>query len=163
MKAVILDRDGVINDNSEDYYIYNNERWKYVPDLIESLSILQVAGFELFVISNQGGISKGEYSRGAVEELNAWFVNDLQKKGVHIKEVLVCPHHNSIENCFCRKPKVLLYERLVARYGIEVTASLAIGDSDRDIEAARAIGLRGLKCNSNQSILALCKQIVEGV
>lgn len=162
MKAVILDRDGVVNDNSEDYYIFNRDRFRYTPDLADSLKMLQDAGFELFILSNQGGVSKSLYSREDITDLHRWLKDDLALKGIRIRDILVCPHHDSLENCLCRKPKSLLLERLIARYNIEVSDSLLIGDSDRDVEAAHSVGLKALKSISNQSILALCKKILQG-
>lgn len=161
MKAVILDRDGVVNDNSLDYYIFNRDRFRYTPDLSDSLRMLQDAGFELFIVSNQGGISKSLYTREDIVDLHQWMKDDLALKGIRIRDILVCPHHDSLENCLCRKPKSLLLERLIARYGIEVADSLLIGDSNRDVEAARSVGLKALKSISNQSILALCKKILQ--
>jgi len=160
-KAVFLDRDGVINDNSKDYYIYLPDAFIINPDVIESILLLKNKGYKLFIVSNQGGISKGLYSKRDVEIVHEKMLGIFDSYGIVINEIYFCPHHDSVENCICRKPDSGLIEKLIARYDIDKDKSYFIGDSDRDSLAANKAGLHAIKIESNTSILEVCKAIVK--
>ncbi len=160
MKAIFLDRDGVIVDNSSHYYIFKTEDVKFVDGIIDNLSRLQKKEYQLFVVTNQGGISKKQYKKEDVEKVHDFIENEFKKHGVKIREFVYCPHHNSFENCFCRKPSSLLIEKLIAKHKIDRTKSFLIGDSIRDIEAANGAGIRGLLIPSNQDLSPIVSQII---
>ncbi len=157
-KAVFLDRDGVIN-NGDLYYTYNEEDFFFNNDVFESLRLLRKNGFILIVITNQGGISKGEYSKMDVDNLHRYMLSELEKQNIDISEVYYCPHHDSIENCICRKPDSGNIEKAIARFNIDIKESFLIGDGERDIEAGQKAGLNCFKIDKNESILNICKRI----
>ncbi len=160
IQAVFLDRDGVINDNSEHYYVFRSEQWKWNPDLIEALQLLQQHFIRLFIVSNQGGISKGLYERKDVAMLHEEKLAELASYGIKIEGIAICPHHPDIEACFCRKPSGLMLERLLTRFHLNAANCFLIGDSPRDIEAAAAVGMPSVQIEGNTSILELCKQLI---
>jgi D-glycero-D-manno-heptose 1,7-bisphosphate phosphatase len=159
MKAIFLDRDGVINDNSQHYYTYKTVQWKFNPGIIDVLKQLTQQGFGLFIVTNQGGISRGCYTKKEVEILHTWVLSILEKEGISIIDIAVCPHHNLLENCLCRKPKPLMLEKLIARYGVDIEQSWFIGDSKSDFETAQAVGMRALLVPANANILPFIKEI----
>ena len=158
-KAVFLDRDGVIN-NGDLYYTYKTEDFKFNPDVFEALSLLVKHDYLLIVITNQGGIAKGIYTHKNVQSLHNYMIDELQKQQIRITEVYYCPHHDSIEKCICRKPDSGNIEKAIARFRIDVSKSYMIGDSERDILAGKKAGLKTFKIEKNESILAICKEII---
>ncbi len=163
MKAVFFDRDGVINDNSNHYYVYKKAHWKFNPGIVEVMKNCCGAGFLIFIVTNQGGISRGIYTKYELEELHRAVFEPLKPMGIEITDIAVCPHHPLIEHCLCRKPKPLLLEKLIARYNINVAQSWFIGDSDRDLQAAQAVGLKCLQVTPNSNILGESKIIWESL
>lgn len=152
IKAVFLDRDGVVIDNSSHYYIFRLEDMVLVEGIAANLKTIQNKGYRLFLVTNQGGVAKGLYSMDDVAKVHDEMRNQLAKRGVEIDEIAVCPHHDSIEKCLCRKPEPLLIEKLIAKYKIDAARSFFIGDSDSDIIAAERAGIRGIKIIANQSM-----------
>lgn len=151
-KAIFLDRDGTLNDNSGNYYIWRKEDFRLNPGVVEALKELRSRGYLLIVITNQGGISKGEYSTEDVEALHDHLRSMLEQERVHLDEIYYCPHHHSVESCLCRKPQPLMIEKAVARFGIDPASSWMIGDSKRDVEAGKAAGLRTILIESNSDL-----------
>jgi len=152
MKAAFLDRDGVINNNAVKYYVYKISDFTFNPGVFAAARALSEKGYALFVISNQGGISKGEYLKSDVETLHTYMINSFLSENITLTEVYYCPHHSSVENCICRKPNSLLLEKAIARYSININESFMCGDSERDIQAAEKIGLKAFKVNANQNL-----------
>lgn len=159
-KAVFIDRDGVINSDVGHYYIYRPEDFVLNAGLIEALKLWRDAGFIFIVITNQGGINKGEYTNNDVEMVHEKLRHLLAEEGIDIKEIYYCPHHDKFQKCLCRKPGNLNIEKGIARFNIDRTQSWMIGDSPRDIEAGKASGLQTLKIDSNQNMLPLVKEIL---
>ncbi len=159
-KAIFLDRDGVINNDSGHYYIYKIEDFKINEGIVESLQKFQENNYLIIIISNQSGISKGIYTIEQVEELHNYLKNYLQKHNIELTEIYYCPHHSSNEKCLCRKPNTLLLEKAIARFNIDVSSSFLIGDGDRDIEAGNKLGLHTIKVDANENILKYCSIIV---
>ncbi|MBE9467666.1 MAG: HAD family hydrolase [Bacteroidetes bacterium] len=159
-KAIFLDRDGVINSDKGHYYIYRVEDFKINEGIVESLQKFQENNFLLIIISNQGGISKGIYTKKNVEEVHDYLKNNLKKQNVELTEIYYCPHHSSNEKCLCRKPDTLMLEKAIARFNIDISSSFLIGDGERDIEAGKKIGLQTIKINANENISKYCKKII---
>lgn len=150
-KAVFLDRDGVINHDPGDY-TYLLEDFKINAGVISSLKKLSSEGYLLFIITNQGGISKGIYTHSHVNAIHKYLVEELAKKNVKLSEIYYCPHHSVNENCLCRKPNSLLIEKAIARFSIDKEKSFMIGDKARDVEAAENAGIKGIKVGVNENI-----------
>lgn len=151
-KAVYLDRDGVLN-RERGTHTWTLDEFEVLPDVPEALKRLQDAGWSLVVITNQSGIGLGLYGHAEVAELHGYLHTMLAEHGVTLLAVHYCPHHPSRGRCLCRKPGSLLLERAMARHGIDAGASVMIGDRERDMEAAAAVGVRGIRMESNTALL----------
>ena len=151
-KAIFLDRDGVINNNLNTYYTFKKEDFILNEGVFKSLKILAGKGYLLIIISNQGGISKEEYSINDVEILNEYIYALFEKENIKITESYFCHHHSSIEKCICRKPDSLMLEKAIARFNIDVEKSYLIGDSERDIVAGEKVGVESIKIDANNNL-----------
>lgn len=158
-KAIFLDRDGVINSDEGHYYVYKKEDFVLTPDLGVSLKALQDRGYLLIVITNQGGISKGEYTVNDVEQLNSYLKELLKPCGVNITEIYACPHHSSIGKCLCRKPQPLMIQKAIARFNIDASKSYFIGDRESDMQTASAAGVEGILVERNMGISSALKYV----
>jgi len=140
VKAAFLDRDGVIN---EDFgYVGKIEDFKFKEGIFELLKLLENLGFTLFIVTNQSGIARGYYSEEGFYKLTEWMKGQFKKEGIEIKDVRFCPHHPDITGeCECRKPKPGMILDLAKVYNIDLKNSIMIGDSERDIEAAKQAGI----------------------
>ncbi len=159
-KAVFLDRDGVINREIGEY-VFSEDKFLLNDELIPSLQLLNENHFLLIIVTNQGGISKGLYTKDDVEMLHRNLQSGFRKEDIKISEIYYCPHHQDVEKCLCRKPNSLMLEKAIARFDIDVNRSYMIGDSERDIEAAAKVGIKGIQIQANTSILPICKEIVK--
>ena len=159
IKTVFLDRDGVVINNANHYYIFRVEDIELVDGIAENLKRIQNKGYTLFMVTNQGGVSKGEYRMDDVEKVHRKMSEILAEAGVFIKEIAVCPHHDSVEKCMCRKPQPLLIEKLIAKYRIDREQSWFIGDSDSDMQAAEWAGIKGIRIIANQSMKTFINEL----
>jgi len=140
-KAIMLDRDGVINFDSPDY-ILTPAQWNPVPGSLEAIAQLTGAGIPVAICSNQSGLGRGMMDQDTFESIHAKMLLCIEEAGGRIDHVAYCPHAPD-EGCDCRKPKPgLLIESLKA-FGLENEAqsALMIGDSIRDVQAAHAAGV----------------------
>jgi len=152
-KAVFLDRDGVINYNSDHYYIYRIEDFLMNKGIPEFLGKLSEKDYLLIIITNQSGISRGIYSREETEKIHEFLTSELLKHRVRLTEIYYCPHHPEQGNCLCRKPGTLMIEKAIARFNINPAASWFIGDSESDMQAGKEAGLKTLLIRPNENIL----------
>lgn len=158
-RAVFLDRDGVINQE-RGHYTFGLDEFVLNDGLFDALKAFQDNGFLLIVITNQGGIAKGLYSRTDVEILNKYLVETLVEKGIHLLEIYYCPHHPETGKCLCRKPESLMLEKALARFNIDASKSYFIGDNDRDIIAGRAVNVNTIHIESNSPLTAIINKVV---
>ena len=143
MKAAFLDRDGIINVDTG--YVSRIEDFEFCPYIIELLNFLSDQRFALFICTNQSGLARGLFNDIAYENLTRSYLDDLNRSGIHITEIVTCPHHPEYTGiCNCRKPLPGMFEYLISKYDIKVKSSIAIGDSIRDLEAANAVGIKRL-------------------
>ena len=160
-KAVFIDRDGVVNSDEGHYYVYREEDFVFNPGIEDSLLLLREAGFKLVLVTNQGGVAKGEYGIYEVEKLHAFMQFHLKAKGAEFDAIYYCPHHDSVSECECRKPKPGMILRAVRELDIDPSQSYLIGDSQRDIDAGNAAGLKVcFKVEKNTSIFKEANEIV---
>lgn len=157
-KALFLDRDGVLNRERGDY-TYSIEDFEVLPDVSESLKLAQDKGYLLIVISNQGGVAKGIFTQERVEVLHNMLREKLAESKVVLDEVYYCTHHDEVGKCICRKPNSAMLEKAMARFGIDASKSLMIGDSPRDVAAAEKAGVEGVLIESNAGILNIVKKL----
>jgi len=155
--CLFLDRDGVINRERGEH-TWRMEDFEILPEVATALGYAQGLGYKLVVITNQSGIGLGLYGHGEVRALHQHLAAELAKAGVRLDDVLYCPHHPSGGRCLCRKPGSLLFERAKARHGIDLGRSLMIGDRDRDMQAAAALGVRGVLVQANSALLNTIKR-----
>jgi D-glycero-D-manno-heptose 1,7-bisphosphate phosphatase len=152
-KAVFLDRDGVINRERPEGYTCRLEDFEILPDVVEVLKELQNKSYMLIVVTNQSGVGKGLYTEEDVKRLHAHLGSFLASHGVRFEEVYYCIHHPDTSNCICRKPGSLFIEKALARFGIDPSRSLFIGDKKHtDMVAAAAAGVKGILIQSNSSL-----------
>lgn len=159
-KAVFIDRDGVINSDEGLYYIHRVEDFKLNPQIVSNIQMLKNEGFMVIVITNQGGVARQKYTLDDVQKLHRHMLTLFQKQDVIIDEIYFCPHHSEIENCLCRKPKPILIQKAMARFGIDKSKSYLIGDNPRDVEAASNAGILGIKVDANSDIVEACRFII---
>lgn len=139
-KLIILDRDGVINQDS-DNFIKSEEEWIPLPGSLEAIAKLNHAGYIVTVATNQSGLARGLFD---VETLNAMHQKMrtlLARFGGQVDGIFFCPHGPD-DNCECRKPKPGMYKEISERFGIPLKDVPVIGDSGRDLEAAIAVGAK---------------------
>lgn len=135
---VILDRDGVINQDS-DAYIKTVDEWVPIPGSLEAIARLNHAGFRVVVASNQSGLGRGLFS---IEELNAMHKNfrrELSVLGAQVDAIFFCPHKPDA-HCLCRKPLPGLLEDIARRLRVDLTGVPFVGDTLADIQAASSVG-----------------------
>lgn len=138
MKIVILDRDGVINEDSDEY-IKSPEEWRPIPGSLEAIAQLNQEGYRVLVVSNQSGLGRGLFDIHSLNAIHQKLYRELSRLGGHIECILFCPHSPEA-GCHCRKPETGLFEEITRRFHSRLDGVPAIGDSLRDIEAARRVG-----------------------
>jgi len=159
-KAIFLDRDGLLISNQQHYYIWKSDQMEFVDGVFKNLQLLQKNEFQLFIVSNQGGISRGLYSKEDVLKLHDELIEIFRNNKITITEILFCPHHGDNENCLCRKPEPLMIEKLIAKFELNRQESVFIGDSESDMQAAAGAGIRGIKIMSNQNMLPYISELI---
>ncbi|HKI60106.1 MAG TPA: HAD-IIIA family hydrolase [Mariprofundaceae bacterium] len=138
-KAVLLDRDGVINFDSPDY-ILTPEQWEAIPGSVEAIGRLTRAGIPVAICSNQSGLGRGMMNEELFHAIHAKMLLAIEEGGGMLTHSAYCPHKPE-DQCSCRKPLPgLIFESLDA-LGVDAKNAVMIGDSTRDIEAAHAAGV----------------------
>ncbi len=140
MKLVVLDRDGVINYDSEDY-IKSEAEWEPIPGSLEAIARLNNAGVTVAVATNQSGIARGLLDLDRLNAIHQSLRLRLSAVGGRIEVITFC-HHGPGDHCECRKPLPGLLREIGRRTGISLREAPVIGDSRRDLEAARQVGAR---------------------
>jgi D-glycero-D-manno-heptose 1,7-bisphosphate phosphatase len=138
MKLVILDRDGVINFDS-DAYIKSPDEWKPIPGSLEAIALLTQAGYHIAVATNQAGVGRGLFEMATLNAIHDKMHRAVGQAGGRIDAVFYCPHAQEM-NCNCRKPRAGLYEEISKRFGMSLKGIPCIGDAQRDLEAAATVG-----------------------
>ena len=138
MKLVILDRDGVINHDS-DSYIKRPEEWKAIPGSLEAIARLTQAGYHVVVATNQSGVGRGLFEMSTLNAIHDKMHRAVSQAGGRIDAVFYCPHAQE-SGCECRKPKAGLLEEIGRRFGVSLKGVPFIGDSRRDLDCATTVG-----------------------
>lgn len=142
MPFIILDRDGVINYDS-DAYIKSPEEWLPIPGSLEAIAQLNRAGYQVLIATNQSGIARGLFDFDMLDLIHEKLLRELAAVGGYIQEIFFCPHHPE-QNCFCRKPKPGLLLQMQEKYPVQMQHTFYIGDSYKDVQAAQTMGCRPL-------------------
>jgi D-glycero-D-manno-heptose 1,7-bisphosphate phosphatase len=140
MKLVVLDRDGVINLDSEQY-IKSPEEWKPIPGSLEAIARLTQAGFRVVVATNQSGLGRGLFDMATLNAMHDKMHKAVNQLGGRIDAVFFCPHAQDA-GCDCRKPQPGMLREIAARFDLALAGVPVIGDSLRDLQAASAVGAR---------------------
>ena len=148
-RYVLLDRDGVINVDPGDYTT-TIDKWEWAPGALEGIKKLCDAGFGILIITNQACIAKGLQTEDGLAVLHDFMLDTIRKSGGDIVRIYHCPHQTS-DGCDCRKPEPGMILRAADDYGFNRAETFLIGDTPRDMEAARRAGVRGIMITSNQA------------
>lgn len=138
MKLIILDRDGVINYDS-DRFITHPDEWKPIPGSLEAIARFNQAGYRVVIATNQSGIGRGLFDMAMLNAIHAKLYRALAQVGGRIDALFYCPHAADL-NCVCRKPRAGMLEEIGRRFNTPLDAVPSVGDSLRDLQAAAQVG-----------------------
>ena len=138
MRWVILDRDGVINEDSE-FYIKSPEEWIPIPGSLEAIAQLNRNGYLVVVVTNQAGLARGLFDQATLDRIHAKMRKQVEEAGGHIEAIFFCPHGPE-DGCFCRKPRTGMFEAFAKRYNVDLDGVPMVGDTLRDVQAAQSVG-----------------------
>jgi D-glycero-D-manno-heptose 1,7-bisphosphate phosphatase len=146
--AVFLDRDGTINE--EVGYLDSLDKLKIIPSAYEAIRLINESGMKAVVISNQAGVARGLFTEDFVKITNEHLQTALRQKGAYIDNFYYCPHHPTegigiyLQQCNCRKPAPGMLLQAAQDLNIDLTRSYFVGDTFRDMEAAKKAGVKGV-------------------
>lgn len=150
---VVLDRDGVINVES-DKFIKSADEWLPLPGSLEAIAELNRLGFKVVVITNQSGVARGLFDLAALSAMHNKMQHLLAQQGGHIEAIYFCPHGPDM-NCACRKPKPGLFQAFAEDKDVDLTTVFSVGDSLRDIEASLAVGAKPILVQTGKGLITL--------
>jgi D-glycero-D-manno-heptose 1,7-bisphosphate phosphatase len=145
-RLVILDRDGVINRESPDF-IRTPDEWLPLPGSLEAIAELSRAGFEVIVATNQSGVGRGLFTAATLDAIHRKMMDAVAAAGGRLAGIFVCPHAPAAD-CDCRKPRPGLLRQIEAAFGCSLAGQPIVGDSERDLLAAQAVGARPILVRS---------------
>ena len=137
---VLLDRDGVINHDS-DAFIKSPDEWLPIEGSLEAIALLNAHGYQVIVVTNQSGVARGLFDEPMLEKIHTKMQQLVSEKGGHIAAIYYCPH-GADNTCDCRKPKPGLLKAFAKDFHVDLTNIAVIGDSLRDLQAANAVGAK---------------------
>jgi D-glycero-D-manno-heptose 1,7-bisphosphate phosphatase len=140
MKLVILDRDGVINHDSAEY-IKSSDEWIAIDGSIDAIARLYRAGFTVVVATNQSGLARGKFDLDDLEAMHEKLTQLVEEQGAELGAIFYCPHHPD-DKCKCRKPMPGMVDAIEAEFNISAEGFYFVGDSLRDLQAAKSKGCR---------------------
>ena len=138
MKLIILDRDGTINEDRDDF-VKTPDEWVPIPGALEAIARLNQAGWHTVVATNQSGLGRGTFDMATLNAMHVKMNQMLAKQGGRIDAVFFCPHAPE-DGCSCRKPLPGLFEQIGERFGVPLRDVPVVGDSLRDLQAGAAVG-----------------------
>lgn len=136
MRLVILDRDGVINHDS-DAYVKSPDEWIPIPGSLDAIARLHQEGYKVVVATNQSGIARKLFTMDTLNRIHQKMIEAVRHKGGEIDGIFFCPH-GPADNCNCRKPRAGLYKEIAERMKANIAGVYSVGDTARDLVAARA-------------------------
>ena len=138
IKTIFLDRDGVVN--KEVRYLYKLSDFEFIDGIFDACLYFQKLGYEIVIVTNQSGITRGYYNENDYQKLTEWMLGQFNENGINILGTFYCPHGPE-SLCECRKPKPGMLIEAKHKYNISMKDSWMIGDSESDIKAANAAGI----------------------
>jgi len=160
LKLLILDRDGVINQDS-DAYIKSLEEWIPIPGSIEAIAQLSKAGWTVAVATNQSGIARGYYDLATLEAMHTRLRALVAEQGGEVGLIVHCPHGPD-DGCDCRKPKPGMLRTIAAHYQLDLAGVWFVGDSKGDLEAALTVDAQPILVKTGKGERTLSKGIPQG-
>ena len=137
MELIILDRDGVINEDSDEY-IKSPQEWHAIPGSIQAIGRLNHAGYRVVIATNQSGVGRGLFDIDTLGKIHEKMCQQLEEAGATVESIFYCPHTPE-EGCDCRKPQPGMFQDIEKRLGKNLEGGYAVGDSLRDLQAAQAV------------------------
>ena len=137
-KLIVLDRDGVINHDS-DQFIKSPDEWRPIPGSLEAIARLNHAGFRVVVATNQSGVGRGLLDIGTLNAIHEKLHKALGQVGGRLDAIFYCPHTGD-SHCECRKPRPGMLEEIGRRFNVDMAGVPCVGDSERDLLAAQTVG-----------------------
>ncbi|WP_454254053.1 D-glycero-beta-D-manno-heptose 1,7-bisphosphate 7-phosphatase [Pseudomonas sp. Marseille-Q8238] len=160
MKLLILDRDGVINQDSDDY-IKTLDEWIPIPGAIAAIARLSKAGWTVAVATNQSGLARGYYNLATLEAMHARLRQLVTEQGGELGLIVHCPHGPD-DGCECRKPKPGMLRQIAAHYHTNLTGIWFVGDSSGDLAAAQAVDCQPVLVKTGKGERTLAKPLPAG-
>lgn len=155
MKLIILDRDGVINQDS-DNYVKSADEWEPIPGSIEAIANLSKAGYTVAVATNQSGIARGFFDEFELAAMHQKMCALVEEEGGQINGVFFCPHAPE-DDCDCRKPKIGLIEQIECEFGTNADRLPFVGDSAKDVMCARLAGCTPILVRTGKGEITLAE------
>jgi len=147
--CVFLDRDGVINMKPPlGGYLRDASEFRLAPHIVDWIRLFRALGFLVIVVTNQRGVARGITKPEDLEEIHRTMKAELARAGARVDDIFVCPHDDG--PCDCRKPKPGLIEQARARWDIDLSRSVMIGDSDVDRQLAANSGLKFIQVDEGR-------------
>ncbi len=137
-KLIVLDRDGVINQDS-DLFIKSPDEWVPIPGSIEAVARLHHAGYRVVIATNQSGLGRGLFDMAMLNAIHEKMHRAVVQAGGRIDAIFYCPH-SADSQCDCRKPRPGMLLEIGRRFNVELAGTPSVGDSLRDLEAAASVG-----------------------
>ena len=160
MKLLILDRDGVINEDS-DAYIKSLDEWIPIPGSIAAIARLSQAGWTVAVATNQSGLARGYYTAATLDAMHQRLRQLVAEQGGDVGLIVHCPHGPD-DGCACRKPKPGMLQQIAAHYGVSLAGLWFVGDSRGDLDAALAVDCQPVLVKTGKGERTLAKAIPAG-
>jgi D-glycero-D-manno-heptose 1,7-bisphosphate phosphatase len=158
-QLIILDRDGVINEDSDDY-VKSPDEWQPIPGSLEAIKKLNDAGKIVVVATNQSGVGRGLFSQSTLDAMHDKLHHLLRGLGAQVDHIFSCIHTPE-NNCGCRKPKPGMILAAMEKFNAPLNKTIVVGDSKRDLEAAHAAGCESVLVKTGKGIRTLAKSDIE--
>jgi D-glycero-D-manno-heptose 1,7-bisphosphate phosphatase len=160
MKLLIVDRDGVINQDSDDY-IKSLEEWIPLPGAIEALARLSRAGWTVAVATNQSGLARGYFDAATLEAMHRLLRQLVAQQGGELGLIVHCPHGPD-DHCSCRKPLPGMLQQIAEHYATTLQGVWFVGDTSADLQAALAVGCQPVLVKTGKGLRTLAKPLPAG-
>ncbi len=164
MRAVFFDRDNTLT--CDDGYTHKVSDFAWITGAPQALARLHKAGIAVFIITNQGGIAKGLFTKGQMQDFHDHLIEQAALSGGKIHDIAYCPHHpdapdEAQKNCTCRKPSAELFFTLADKWHIDLKQSVMIGDKQSDVQAGEAAGCHSYLFDPRDDLDGLVKMVIE--
>jgi len=158
-KILLLDRDGVINFDSDEY-VKSVEEWVAIPGSLEAIARASQLGFKVFVITNQSGLARGYFTEATLKAMHDKLIAGVTALGGQIAGIYYCPHGPD-DGCDCRKPKAGMLRQIATEHHLDLSGVPLVGDSLRDLQCADAVAAQGILVRTGKGERTLLKHAKE--